>query len=353
MDNNELNNNVQNDFKDQIMMGDTQTMPNVNQGTQPNAVNMNQGINTVIQNNINATQNIPTQEPSNDDTIFSDMESKMDEPVPTVQPTPESSIPTTQKDKKGKGSTIIIILLILTVLGLAGYIAYDKFIAKDTATKIEDTTKKETKEVKKPMLKDSNLDVVYSDIDEMHEGKTKKVPYVNIDSKYAEEINDELKTMVNKGLDGQIANTAYGIDYQYFINDEVVSIKFTWETESGNMTYSKIYNINQYTGNKVTDDEILNKINIEKSDLGNKLVESYKTARPLDTLDNNSDALVKDCYQKDIDALTDSKIKGMYLSTNNELNVLFDVNYIAGSGIGEAILNVNANKIYLNPYKMQ
>ena len=80
------------------------------------------------------------------------------------------------------------------------------------------------------------------------------------------------------------------------------------------------------------------------------MVESYKKARPFDSIENNN--FWKECYQKDLDTLSSGNIKALYLN-NKELYVLFDLNYPAGSGIGEAILNVTGNKIILNPVTMK
>ena len=47
-------------------------------------------------------------------------------------------------EKKSKAKTIVIVILVLAVLGLGGYIAYDKVLSKET----EEPIKKETTEVK-------------------------------------------------------------------------------------------------------------------------------------------------------------------------------------------------------------
>ena len=338
MNNNELNNNVQPNVGNQILMGDTSNDLNQNN-------NLNQGINQPVNlSNQNVINDTNVNQNDNTDTIFSNTETKVSEPV--VEPVKET------KEKNGKkGPVIIIILLVLVIVGLGGYIVYDKYLSKDTPkTSDKSTTEDKTKETK---LKPKNSgEVVYSIIDEKHNGIVKRVPYINIDSKYANEINDELDTMLKKGLEGQIAKTDYPTDYTYYVNNDIVSVKFSWETESS-MTYSKIYNINQTTGEKVSNAEILKQININENNLNNILVEAYKKARPLESIEGNKEAPIKECYQKDIDTLQNGKIKGMYLSDNNELCVLFDLNYVAGAGIGEAILNVTGNKVILNPVTMQ
>lgn len=45
------------------------------------------------------------------------------------------------KQKSNKGVTILLIVIIIILLGLSGYLAYDKFMVKDTKPAVNDTTK--------------------------------------------------------------------------------------------------------------------------------------------------------------------------------------------------------------------
>ena len=50
-----------------------------------------------------------------------------------------------KNQKSGKGLIAVVIILVLLVLGLGGYIVYDKLLVKDTnKTKLEETTVEET-----------------------------------------------------------------------------------------------------------------------------------------------------------------------------------------------------------------
>ena len=145
MDNNELNNNLGN----QILMGDTQPIEDVNKPEQPNNnLNVNQGLNTVLQNNLNQNQEPQPVQPQpqepqpqetsvdTNDNIFSDIQPVTNEPK-------KEEIKEV-KQKKNKGPIIIIIILLLIVLGLSGYIVYDKFLSNETKS----NTTEETKETK-------------------------------------------------------------------------------------------------------------------------------------------------------------------------------------------------------------
>ena len=70
------------------------------------------------------------------------------QPVNNVVEEPKVSEPAVEpKQKKSKGPVIVIIFLILIILGLAGYIVYDKFLSNDTK-------EPETKEEEKTTLKE-------------------------------------------------------------------------------------------------------------------------------------------------------------------------------------------------------
>ena len=383
--NNNLNlnnqNNVDSNPGNQILMGDTTQIDNLNQNMQP--INNNQEVSpqqpepiqnvqpesvnvqpevsqtvdpqTVLSSNVEPPQQETNKNPGLENNLNQQPNPQMDQ-IQTLNQSSEnvntifSDTPTeTPKQKNGSGLKVLIIILVLAILGVGGYFAYDKFFANKSTPA---PTPAPTPVAKKVLLKDDSKEVVYSNVDEMHNGIIRRIPAVNINSKYADEINNELKSMLSEGyLEGQLKEAAleYVVDYQYYINDEIVSLKFSWETE-GTETHTKIYNINQYTGEKVTNDEIMSLANISSTELGNKLVETYKSARPFETIENNG--IWKDSYDKDIETLQNATIKGMYLN-NKELYVLFDMHSPAGAGIGEALLNVTSSKLTQNPVKMQ
>ena len=356
-----LNNqpNIDSNPGNQILMGDTSTIDNLNQNMQP--------INPVNQE-IQPVQPEPVQVESIQPVQPEPVQVAPVQPVESVQPNPQleqmqslnqnnevntifSDTPNIESPapKKGKGGKAIIIILLLAVLGVGGYFAYDKFFAnKSTPTPSNPTP---TPVEKKILINDDSKEIVYSNIDELHNGVVRRIPAVNIKSTYADEINKEIKDAIKEGyLDGQVKDSAleYAVDYQYYINDEIVSLKFSWQTE-GEGTFSKIYNIKKYTGEKVTNEEILKYVSIQEESLSNALVEAYKKAIPETTV---ADGPEKEVYTKDVEMLQNKTIKAMYIN-NKELMVLFDKNYVAGAGKAEAILNVTSGKLIKDPVTLQ
>ena len=265
MDNNENNNiNLQPNLGSQILMDDTPnniSQPNVNtnQNMQPNlgsqilvndtTSNMNENVQSQanVVTNSDLTQIQPSVDEDNNESIKSsdDVETIFSDVPPVVE---EQQI---IKKKKRKWPIVVIIILILGILSLSGYIVYDKFYVKTKtsnttdATKTTDTKENKNTEVEtstsKALLKDVNEKVVYSDVDEKHNGVIRRIPYINIDSRYAEQVNTEIKELTKDGaLQGQVKDhyLEYTVDYQYYINDEIVSVKLSWETET-DQTYTK------------------------------------------------------------------------------------------------------------------
>lgn len=358
MDNNELNNNTntQPNIGGEILMGDA-PVTNINANMQPqNNLNLNQGIGTVIQNNINQAQPQPEPQPQID-TIFSDVGQPQPEPIqqpqmqPLEQPQPvqEPLIPETPKEKKGKGP-IIIILLLLIVLGLAGYIAYDKFMPKTTTTNTTDTdtTKKQTNT--KPLLEDTSKEVVYTYFDNKIGEYTYQIPQININSNDAKTMNKEIIDKYDKIYNDAKAsgNPDSRVGYKYYVNGNNVSLLIYEALNISDIVNYSTYNINQMTGVAVKNTDLLKIKNISEKDFATKLVNSFKTADPIDNWKSSPDGQTdfdKQQYQKNIDNLTNGSIDSysMYLGANNGLNIIFKRYGIAGSEYYEYILNMDKN----------
>ena len=264
------------------------------------------------------------------------------------------------KEKSNKGLIIIIVILTIIVLGLAGYLVYDKFIAKTPTPQTTDNTNSNavdnttTNDTKKVLKKDESKDVVYTEISA---GKH-RVPQINIDSETATKFNQEIMSFYDgfkKGEGLAASYTEYDFGYKYYINDEIVSIVVSHTTESGAENPTKVYNINQYTGKEVTKTELLAKANIDESQFSSKLIASYKKIDSWDKImeeintmpTNMRDAELnfkKGVYDGNINKLSQNDFIGLYLN-NNQIYVIFDMNTYAGAGHQQTILNMSNNTI--------
>lgn len=346
MDNNELNNNTNNqpNIGGEILMGDA-PVTNINANMQPqNNLNLNQGIGTVIQNNINQTQ---PETPTPTDTIFSDVGQPSTEPLQPVQepvqpqPVQEPLIPETPKEKKGKGP-IIIILLLLVVLGLAGYIVYDKYISKE---KTETTTKEETKKDTKIVEKLNVDDFVYTYQEKIEtNGDIKlqyKIPNLNIESEYAKTINNEI---LEKYKDTEkLSQKGTDINYSAYINNNILSLViYEGSTYSEADVRYVVYNIDAKTGKKVTNTEILKSKNITFDKFKENVISTHKILVPEDKWSTvgNTNMTYADVIKEFNERTIDNYV--IYLNSKNEICVINLMQTIPSAHY--SIMNLNTNE---------
>ena len=111
-----------------------------------------------------------------------------------------------EKDQKSTGVYVVVIILCLLVLGLGGFIVYDKVLSKNDNSNKSSTEKTETKTNSLVSKLDKDKDWVYAaeyekkvtvdyyDLNrERYYLSDVVVPYFNIDSSFAKEANEETK----------------------------------------------------------------------------------------------------------------------------------------------------------------
>lgn len=136
-----------------------------------------------------------------------------------------------QNNKKSKGLIIVIIILGLVVLGLIGYIAYDKLSEKDSNPKTKEENKKDIKEVVKDTareLTDDEKNRFEDIITKINQYFSKYYPVTNPQTIIA---NDELLTF---------ALVRIGYSNESFTGDEVVKIIKTYFGNSVSVTNKDI-----------------------------------------------------------------------------------------------------------------
>ncbi|MBO5349075.1 MAG: hypothetical protein J6A89_04585 [Clostridia bacterium] len=114
---------------------------------------------------------------------------------------------------------------------------------------------------------------------------TYRLPKINIESEYANEINNEIKELVTKvenfvskldnGYDILYEEYCYGFDYNYAINGDIVSIIIFVNNES-DADDAIVYNINT-KGEKVEKAMLLEKSNIKESEFQDKIFSLIKS----------------------------------------------------------------------------
>lgn len=283
------------------------------------------------------------------------------------------------KEKSNKGLKILLVILIIIVLALSGYLVYDKFIVKDE-TKITTTQKTDTQinKNKTVLKKDESKEIVYTiytgkpseSFPVIYEGNAvTEIPKININSIYADKINKEILALMYKSYDydGNVNDSLKCKDfcslirYKYFINSNILSLVIYQDggTDPLNHEYYA-YNIDIYTGEDVSNKDLVKSKNIDVNNFNTKLSNTFKDAYPFDKYYDGKESyegekdFATQMYNKTMDLTNCSIDNAMFLNENGELMVVVGVYYYAGGeGAIYSLVNMNQKQfIYYENYKI-
>ena len=208
--------------------------------------------------------------------------------------------------EKSKKTIIIITILIILIILLGGYIIYDKINSNSNSnTNINEIEEKETSINNTNTTKETAKDTIkiYTDKEYVYDAEYTKnvstdtyttlynetynvkdivVPYININSKYAEESNTEIKNVfdsaVNTFKEGISEKIAYvdKCNYEKYQKDDILSIVLTYGvggTDVVNPEYYT-YNINLKNGKEVTYNEICTLLVYDSNNIEQKVKET-------------------------------------------------------------------------------
>ena len=191
------------------------------------------------------------------------------------------------EEQNKKNNIVIILVLVVIVLGLGSYLVYDKVINKDekksNTEKIEDDNDKEEAKEQDSKI-DKTKELVYDatyvanatkesyiTYSEEHSVKNIVVPYINIDSNYAKEVNNEIKSIFESAIERhnnyyeRIKDLTFDppeeiiskkiIEYNKYIDDNTLSIVIIDSHDPLDVNYYT-YNFNLETGEKLSFEEV-------------------------------------------------------------------------------------------------
>ena len=132
----------------------------------------------------------------------------------------------------------------------------------------------ELNNIKKVIKKiDNSKDICYTIREADSEIGSYQMPFINIDSEDADNINKEINTLMQSHIIKVTENSNDGMwytryDYISNINDDILTVVLMYGDEY-DYGIENVYNIDIYTGNQLTNEEmlILNNINAEEIDL--------------------------------------------------------------------------------------
>ena len=162
-------------------------------------------------------------------------------------------------EEKGnnKGLVWLIVILIILVLGLVGYIVYDK-VMLDNKKVINENTTTTTNNSHDGNENNDNNELIYVCKKITDENNWQlDVPCIASDNEKAKKINDEIydKIYENKMFEK--------VDYEYYTNDNIISIVINingWIGDDANNVYL-VYNFDKDTYEPISNEEILKYVN--------------------------------------------------------------------------------------------
>ena len=211
-------------------------------------------------------------------------------------------------EKENKKLTVLVVILLIIVVGLGGYITYNKLSSKHNS--LEPIENKSTTKL------DGSKDYVYdADYTELYNNEhteytrgntTKKlsdlkVPYINIDSYDAGNANGELKILYKDRAENfdkcaVDSHDCYdSITYKSYKYNDILSVVVIYD-EALTKEY-KTYNFDLKTGNEITYDEMITRLGYDKSALLDKEKDAIK--KEMDESNNPNYDLTKTCGTMD------------------------------------------------------
>ena len=261
--------------------------------------------------------------------------------------------------KNNSGLIVLVIVLFLLVLGLGGYIIYDKVLSNKTLE--GNNTNSNNQDSSTVTLKaDSAKDWVYdadynlptnkesyygfSDHSRLVKASDLIVPYININSSDATKANQEIyklyEQLINKfneNLKEEIWFTT--VKYSTYVNNNIISVLITTETAGTDVPLYEYYtyNFNLENGKLLSYSEAYEKLGYNQNSIKDKAINAITNA--MKEKYNESD--FNNYNNKSIDnyttSVSDEKIK-YYIDNNNKLNIIVTLVIPAGRGTFDTVI---------------
>lgn len=199
--------------------------------------------------------------------------------------------------KKNTGIIILIVVLSLLVVGLGGYLIYDKFITKDSNIEEKDNTKKKDNsniennnfiskiDEAKDWIHDADYDYNVSansysiDFDITYYVKDIIAPYINIKSADADKANAEIKEVFDeaiKAYNNGVNNKLTYVDeckYTSYVDENKLSVNFWLGIGATDVVHPEYYtyNFDLKTGKLLSYEEVYNSVGFNSNNITEKL----------------------------------------------------------------------------------
>lgn len=189
------------------------------------------------------------------------------------------------------GTVICIIIICILIVALIVMYFYYHNNSKSTDNVTKEVEKVETNvdeknsdsQVKKVDKLDESKEIVYSSYSNFSSEYSYSIPYINIDSDDANKINREIEEYYKPLIEEELEHEAEGrsvtmisIKYNAYINDNVLSLVISHEFDVVGCIYYKVYNLDIYNGNIITNSDLVKAKNMTESEFIENLKEIHK-----------------------------------------------------------------------------
>lgn len=274
--------------------------------------------------------------------------------------------------KKNTGLYVLIAILCVLVLVLGGYFVYDKtHNDKTSATTTTDTTNNTANSNTNTLVSklDNTKDWVYdaeytknvtansySTGSKTYYSKDIVVPYININSSYANNANSAIKNVFDDAIktynNGVSDKMTYvdECDYKEYINSDSLSVVLTYGVGATDVVHPKYYtyNFDLKTGNQLSYEEVYSIAGLNSSNINSKVEsaitkvmkekmsgfssDNYPSGTNFDTYNNKSINNYKNSINNNLK---------YFLSDNGKLNIVVELSIPAGTGKFDTIITVD------------
>ena len=253
----------------------------------------------------------------------------------------------------------IISILGVMVLILGGYIVYEKLSIKSVNNEEEKDVSKINKD------KDFVYDAEYEkDVDaesydnnngNTYYAKDIVVPFINIDSEYANNSNKEIKSIFEEAI--KVYNTGVNnkssyvaeCDYEKYSKDNLISIVLTYGAGDSDIVHPKYYtyNIDSKNGKQLSYEDIYTSVGFKKEEIDSKVEEAItevmkEKTKNIDEKSYPEGTNFETYNSKSIENYKES-IKNNslnYFIKNKELKIVVKLMIPVGTGEFDTVINI-------------
>lgn len=176
-----------------------------------------------------------------------------------------------------------------------------------------------------------------------------RIPSINIDSNDAKAVNDEINNTYSElfdNLENSIATGTstfiFGLDYDYWECEDILSVMITTKYDGGSINI-KAYSFDLANGKHMNNDEIVEKLGMNKDDVLEQLRNCTDSAHreAFDFFEGEDDAM-REMYNSALaDSKSDSNLEqSQYLVQDDFLCSVVNMYTLAGSGQAQRVVRI-------------